>query len=62
MVKKTTKHNIWEVWCEYAAESVYVAHKPTQAEVEQIHKENWPMTRPKLLVQKLQHVYTKSDQ
>lgn len=42
-MKKTTKLNIWEVWNEYIAEAVYVDHKPTKEEIEEIiKKEEWP--------------------
>lgn len=61
MLKRTTKHTIYEVWSEWAAESVYVDHKPTKEEVDQIWKDNWPKTpdRPKVFKEK--HVYTRAD-
>lgn len=42
-MKKDTKLGIWEVWNEYAAESVYVDHNPTWKDIEEIiKKEKWP--------------------
>lgn len=41
-MKKTTKLDIWEVWNEYIAESVFVDHKPTKEEILEISKlEGW---------------------
>lgn len=42
LLKRTSKHNIWEVWCEYTAESVYVDHRPIVSELEEIRRKNWP--------------------
>ena len=42
-MKKSTKLGIWEVWNEGVAESVYVAHKPTDDDIREIiKKEKWP--------------------
>lgn len=41
MLKLTKTHTFYEVWNEWAAESVYVDHKPTKAEVEFIVKKEW---------------------
>ena len=59
MLKRTTKHEFYEVWSEDAAESVFVDHKPTHEEVTCLWKENWPGThfRPKLF--KLKPFYTR---
>jgi formylmethanofuran dehydrogenase subunit E len=41
-MKKTFESNIWEVWNEYAADNVFVDHKPTQSELREIvKKEMW---------------------
>ena len=57
MLKLSKNHTFYEVWSEDAAESVYVDHKPTKADVDQIWIENWPSakTRPKVFKEK--HVY-----
>lgn len=57
MLKLSKTHTLYEVWSEWAAESVYVDHKPTKEDVDQIWKENWPNapTRPKVFKEK--HVY-----
>jgi hypothetical protein len=57
MLKLSKKHTFYEVWSEDAGESVYVTHKPTKSDVEQIWKENWPNTRNKPMVFKEKHVY-----
>ena len=42
-MKKTKKLGIWEVWNEYVAESVYIDHKPTEADIIEILEfEEWP--------------------
>jgi len=41
MIKLTKKHTIYEVFNEWAAESVFCLHKPTQKEVEQIVAKEW---------------------
>jgi len=42
MVKRLTKHTIYEVWNEYVAESVFVDHKPSHEEViDIVKKEKW---------------------
>jgi len=42
LLKLYTDHDIWEVWCEHTAESVYVDHRPSAEEIEEIRKKNWP--------------------
>lgn len=42
MLKLSKNHNICEVWCEYTAESVFIDHKPTKAELEEIRQKEWP--------------------
>ena len=64
-MKRTTNHNLYEVWCEYHAESVYVDHKPTKEELEEIRRKNWPGTDQwdspmKLEVFKLAPLYTRT--
>ena len=60
MLKRTTKHEFYEVWSEDAAESVFVDRKPTRDEVNDLWKKNWPNThqRPKLF--KLKPFYIQS--
>lgn len=60
MLKQTKNHTLYEVWSEDAAESVYVDHKPTTEEIEQLWKENWPNTSHMPQVFKEAHVYTDS--
>ena len=58
MLKLSKTHTLYEVWSEWKAASVYVDHKPTTKEVDQIWKEQWPNTpeRPKVFKEK--QVYT----
>lgn len=71
MLKLTKKHTFYEVWCEWTAESVYIDHKPTKAEVECIVKKEWGLAledsrllsisefiRTCIKVEKERHVYT----
>ena len=63
-IKLSTSHDIWEVWCEHTAESVYVDHKPNKEELEEIRKMNWSGIDRwdmsyKLEVFKLKPFYTK---
>ncbi len=63
LLKRTNKHTIYEVWCEWAADSVFVDHKPSKAEMEELRKKNWPGTDQwgiihKLKVFKLANLYT----
>lgn len=44
MLKLSKNHSIYEVWCEYTAESVFIDHKPTNEELEEIRTKNWPGT------------------
>ena len=67
MLKLSNNHTIYEVWCEWTAESVFVDHKPTKEELEEIRKKEWPGTdqfsMPLIVVaSKLQHFYTKTQQ
>jgi|FAXJ01.1.fsa_nt_gi hypothetical protein len=57
MLKRTQKHTLYEVWSEWAAESVFVDRKPTKEEVNDLWKENWPDTPKAPEVFKLEHVY-----
>jgi hypothetical protein len=41
MIKKLTKHTIYEVYNEWAAESVFVDHDPSDEEVEFLVKKKW---------------------
>ena len=71
MVKRLTKHTIYEVWNEYVAESVFVDHKPSYEEVKDIvQKEKWLRnyfdeskldwyTSQFVHVEKLEKIYTK---
>jgi hypothetical protein len=64
MVKLTKNHSIYEVWCDHAAESVYVLGKPTKTELDYIREKNWPGTNrwgnPHVLrVFKEKRVYTR---
>ena len=58
MLKRTIKHTLYEVWSEWASESVFVDRKPTIEEVNYLWKENWPNTPKAPEVIKLEHVYT----
>ena len=60
MLKLSKNHTIYEVWCAWAAETVYVDHKPTKEEIEELRKKNWPETDQfdTLQVRKLDHLYT----
>jgi len=40
MLKLSKNHKIYEVWNEWAAESVFVDHKPSIVEVEELTKLN----------------------
>ena len=62
-MKLTPHHNIWERWCGWAAESVYVDHRPTKEEIEEVCKKNWNGIDPwspkfDLCVFKLKPFYT----
>jgi hypothetical protein len=41
MLKLTNNHTLYEVWCSHFAESVYIDHKPTKNEIEEIRKNRW---------------------
>ena len=58
MLKRTRKHTLYEVWSEWAAESVFVDRKPTKEEVNDLWKENWPDTPKAPEVFKLERIYT----
>jgi hypothetical protein len=65
MLKLSRKHEIYEVWCEYTAESVYIDHRPTEEELDEIRQKNWPGTDQWgnahiLDVSRLKHFYTKA--
>lgn len=69
MIKPVKTHTIYEVWNEWAAESVYFTHKPSKKDVrEVVDKEGWFTTsadcydeeefiRKYVHVDKLPHVY-----
>ena len=57
MLKQTKEHTLYEVWSEWAAESVFVDHKPTEEEIVALWEENWPTTPKAPEVFKLEHVY-----
>ena len=38
---KKARHNIYEIWNEFSAESVYFLGKPTAGEVREIVKKEW---------------------
>lgn len=60
MLKRTTDHTIYEVYCEDAAECVFVDHKPTRKEICQIRDENWPdVAVDEIQVYKEQHFYVR---
>jgi len=40
-MKRITNHTIYEIWNEYTAESVFVDHKPSKEEVEEIKLHMW---------------------
>ena len=43
MIKRIRNHSIYEIWCDHTSESVFITHKPNQAQLEYIrHKEQWP--------------------
>jgi predicted RNA-binding Zn-ribbon protein involved in translation (DUF1610 family) len=63
MLKLTTNHDNYEVWCEHTAESVFVDHRPTPQELVEIHKkEQWPFDSTgnpvPLRVDKIHRFYT----
>ena len=58
MLKRTSKHEFYEVWSEDAAESVFVDRKPTRDEVNELWKENWPNTRQRPKLFKLKPFYS----
>ena len=47
MLKLKTDHEIYEVWCEWTAESVFIDHYPSEEELKEIRLENWPSTANK---------------
>lgn len=61
MLKRLKKHSLYEVWSEDAAESVYVDHKPTEDEIDELWEENWPNTASRPKVFKEKHFYTSAD-
>ena len=60
MLKRTAKHQIYEVWSEDAAESVFVDRKPTLREITALWHENWPNTKRGPVLFKLKPFYTTS--
>ena len=71
MLKLTKNHTIYEVWNEWAGESVYVDHKPTAEELKELVKMNdWNkightglsitlFIAKYILVEKERHMYTR---
>ena len=65
MLKLSKRHTIYEVWCVWTAESVFIDHKPTKEELEEIYRKEWPGRTDsrdmpfKLEAFKLEHFYTK---
>jgi len=60
MLKLSKNHNIYEIWCEYAAESVYVDHIPSAEELKEICKKNWPdVHHNDVVVERLKPFYTR---
>lgn len=59
MLVKTKKHEMWEIWSESAADSVFIYSetKPTEADVNQIWKEEWPDTNTRPQVFRLDPYY-----
>lgn len=57
MLKRITNHQIYEVWSEWEAESVFVDHKPSRKEVYYLWKTIWPNTPGSPLVFKLKPLY-----
>ena len=41
MLKRTKNHTIFEIWNEWAAESVYIDHRPTWDEIVFIVEKEW---------------------
>lgn len=70
MLKLSKKHEVYEVWNEWAAESVFVDHKPNADEIKElVKKNNWNIIghtglcitlfiRKYIHVERLQHFYT----
>lgn len=75
MLKLCKNHTFYEVWNEWAAESVYVDHKPTKDEIQFLVRKVWgdyfrinnePMSicefiRRYVVVNKERRVYTADD-
>lgn len=40
MLKLSRNHQVYEVWNEWAAESVFVDHKPSKAEIKELVEKN----------------------
>lgn len=69
MLKLSKRHEIYEVWNEWAAESVFVDHKPSRDEIKELIQTNdWFDGQQNLTlglfmkkfihVERLQHFYT----
>ena len=70
MLKLSKKHEVYEVWNEWAAESVFVDHKPNPEEIKELVKKNdWytvtadcydveEFIRKWVHIERLQHFYT----
>lgn len=61
MLKQTKKHTVYEVWNEWVAESVFIDHKPTKAEVRELFDLNWEVNKDTdnvgRFIKKFVHVY-----
>lgn len=58
MLKRTTKHQNYEVWSEDAADSVFVDHRPNKEEIDYLWETVWPKTVHRPEVFKLIPFYT----
>lgn len=72
MLKQTRNHTLYEVYNEWAVESVFVDHKPSRAEVKElIEKNEWfnkwkditlsEFIRMHIIVEQLEHFYTSTN-
>ena len=61
MLKLTSKHQNYEVWSEWASESIFMDHKPTKAEIDYLWKKWWHHTKDRPKVFKLKPFYTANE-
>ena len=57
ILKKTSRHDIYEVWSEWEADSVFIDHKPSRKEVYYLWKNIWPDAKESPKVFKLKPLY-----